>query len=159
MNTLDRILKLIAEEGVNQKILCDAVGLNKTAFSDWKSGKSKSYVKYIDEIADFFKVSADYLLCRTDDPTDYDDGDFLADLSPSVLERFGGNARKARAFSDAQDKDALSDPRPWDNALQSETSLQGIEFALFGEVKDLTEAQKRDVLNFAKYIKSQNKKD
>jgi transcriptional regulator with XRE-family HTH domain len=35
--------------------------------------------------------------------------------------------------------------------------LEGIEFALLGEVKELTEEQKQDVLNFAKFIKEQNK--
>ena len=32
------------------------------AFSEWKSGKSKSYKKYLIEIADFFNVSIDYLV-------------------------------------------------------------------------------------------------
>ena len=36
--------------------------------------------------------------------------------------------------------------------------LDGVEFALYGEVKDMTEAQKRDVLNFIKFLKSQEEK-
>ena len=32
------------------------------AFSEWKSGKSKSYRKYLIEIAEFFNVSLDYLV-------------------------------------------------------------------------------------------------
>lgn len=31
--------------------------------------------------------------------------------------------------------------------------LEGIDFALFGEVKDLTDSQKRDVLQFVKFLK------
>ena len=31
--------------------------------------------------------------------------------------------------------------------------LEGIDFALWGEVKEMTEEQKQDVLNFAKFIK------
>ncbi len=31
--------------------------------------------------------------------------------------------------------------------------LDGIEFALFGEVKEMSDAQKRDVLKFAQFIK------
>ena len=31
--------------------------------------------------------------------------------------------------------------------------LEGIDFALFGEVRDMTDAQKRDVLKFAKFLK------
>ena len=30
-----------------------------------------------------------------------------------------------------------------------------LEYALFGEVRDMTEAEKRDVLKFAKFIKQQ----
>lgn len=36
--------------------------------------------------------------------------------------------------------------------------LEGIDFALWGEVKEMTEEQKQDVLNFAKFIKEQKKK-
>lgn len=37
--------------------------------------------------------------------------------------------------------------------------LEGIDFALWGEVKEMTEEQKQDVLNFAKFIKEQKKKN
>ena len=48
--------------GRDQKELTDFLGLKKTAFSDWKSGKSNSYKKYIVEISEFFEVSLDYLV-------------------------------------------------------------------------------------------------
>lgn len=35
--------------------------------------------------------------------------------------------------------------------------LEGIDFALFGEVHELTDEEKQDVINFAKFIKSQRK--
>ena len=34
-----------------------------------------------------------------------------------------------------------------------EQQLEGLDFALFGEVRDMTDAQKRDVLKFMKFIK------
>lgn len=34
--------------------------------------------------------------------------------------------------------------------------LEGIDFALFGEVKELTEDQKRDILNYVKFVKSRD---
>ena len=34
-------------------------------------------------------------------------------------------------------------------------SMGDLEYALFGEVRDMTEAEKRDVLKFAKFIKQQ----
>lgn len=57
---LDRIISLM--NGRDQKELTDFLGLKKTAFSDWKSGKSNSYKKYIVEISEFFEVSLDYLV-------------------------------------------------------------------------------------------------
>ena len=38
------------------------MGITKNAFTDWKSGKIKSYQKHLPKIAEFFGVSADYLL-------------------------------------------------------------------------------------------------
>ena len=37
--------------------------------------------------------------------------------------------------------------------VELDQQLDGLEFALFGEVRDMTDAQKRDVLKFAKFIK------
>lgn len=45
-----------------QRELTNFLGLKSVAFSEWKSGKSKSYRKYLIEIADFFNVSLDYLV-------------------------------------------------------------------------------------------------
>jgi len=60
LNILDRIIGLLGT--ADQKQLTDYLGLKKTAFTDWKSGKSNSYRKYLIEIADFFNVSLDYLV-------------------------------------------------------------------------------------------------
>lgn len=60
MDILDRICKLLGNR--KQQELTDYLDLKKTAFSDWKSGKSNSYRRYLIEIADFFDVSLDYLV-------------------------------------------------------------------------------------------------
>ena len=60
MDILDRIQLLLGSG--DQKALTDYLGLKKTAFTDWKSGKSNSYRKYLIEIANFFNVSIDYLV-------------------------------------------------------------------------------------------------
>jgi len=66
--SLERILNLLKQKGIKDQILIQAIGLNKSAMSDWKSGRSKSYKKHIDKIADYLGVSSDYLLGRSDDP-------------------------------------------------------------------------------------------
>jgi len=41
--------------------------------------------------------------------------------------------------------------------LTLDEQLQGIEFALWGEVKELTDDEKQDILDFVKFKKSQRK--
>lgn len=60
MDILDRISFLL--EGREQQELTNYLKLKSVAFSEWKSGKSKSYRKYLIEIAEFFNVSLDYLV-------------------------------------------------------------------------------------------------
>lgn len=60
LDILDRITMLLGNR--EQKELTKYLKLNNVAFSEWKSGKSKSYRKYLIEIAEFFNVSIDYLV-------------------------------------------------------------------------------------------------
>lgn len=62
---VERIVRLLEERGLSNKDLTNYLGISYTAVSDWKSGKVTSYRKYISKIADFFDVSADYILGRT----------------------------------------------------------------------------------------------
>lgn len=66
MDILDRIILLL--QGREQRELTEYLGLKNVAFSEWKSGKSKSYRKYLIEIADFFDVSLDYLVYGKESP-------------------------------------------------------------------------------------------
>lgn len=70
MDTLNKISQLLKEKGCTQKDLTDYLGLEKTTFSSWKSGKSKSYMKLIDKIAEFFKVSPNYFYNSEPNHTD-----------------------------------------------------------------------------------------
>lgn len=62
---LSRILVLLKESGKEQKDLTAAIGVYPSTVTDWKNGKSKSYKKYADAIADFFGVTVDYLLGKS----------------------------------------------------------------------------------------------
>ena len=62
MSTFDIILKLLEEQNKKQKELTDFLGISKNQFTDWKSGRIKSYNKHLDKIAAFFDVSVDYLI-------------------------------------------------------------------------------------------------
>ena len=62
MDILNKINYLLEKNNLKQKDLTDYLGIEKSVFSSWKNGKSKSYSKYIAEIAQYFNVSIDYLL-------------------------------------------------------------------------------------------------
>lgn len=70
MEILDKISCLLKEKKKKQKELTDYIGISKNNFTDWKSGRSNSYMKYLPQIAEFLDVSLDYLVGTTPDQKD-----------------------------------------------------------------------------------------
>ncbi len=68
MDILDRVLKIIKDKKISQKSLCEYIGIKQQAFTNWKSGHTESYKKYLPQIAEYLDVSVDYLLGITDIP-------------------------------------------------------------------------------------------
>ena len=66
MTTIERILELQEESGMNNKALETAVGLTNASITSWKKGKYAPGVDAIVKLAQFFHVSTDYLLCLSD---------------------------------------------------------------------------------------------
>ena len=58
----ERIEMLLKDQHKTQQELLAALGLNRSTYSNWKLGKSKTYLKQIDSIANYFNVSPSYLL-------------------------------------------------------------------------------------------------
>lgn len=67
--TLSRILALIEQQCKYENQFLSDMGYGKSIISDWKSGKSKSYLKKLPEIANYLGTTSAYLLGETDDPT------------------------------------------------------------------------------------------
>lgn len=66
MEVLTRILSLLDQKKKQQKDLADFLGINKNNITDWKSGKSKSYNKYLYQIAAYLNTTPEYLKGETD---------------------------------------------------------------------------------------------
>lgn len=66
---IERLDKLLKEKGVNKTTFLQDLNYSKNAYSEWKSGVTKSYMNKIDSIADYFGVSVDYLLGRSENPS------------------------------------------------------------------------------------------
>lgn len=65
MDTLDKILILIRKNGFSDQKFCTLVGLNKAALYDWRSGKTKSYLKHLPKIAAVLNTTTEFLLENT----------------------------------------------------------------------------------------------
>lgn len=62
MSTVDTILVILKRKNLKQKDLTDYLGISKNAFTDWKSGRIKSWQKYLPQIAEFLGCTVDELL-------------------------------------------------------------------------------------------------
>lgn len=63
----DRIFCLLKEQGIKQKEFAALLGLKPQTVNTWKTGRSKSYTKYLTKIADALSVPVEYLLQEWDE--------------------------------------------------------------------------------------------
>lgn len=69
MSTLSiRLIELRKEKGLTQKNLADFLGIAPVSWQRFEYGSSKPKLDNIIALADFFDVSIDYLVGRTDNP-------------------------------------------------------------------------------------------
>ena len=105
-----RLKELRTKHGMSQIEFAKKFNVAQNTVSNWENGNRQIDSETAIKLADFFDVSTDYLLSRTDNP------------EQSV-----------------------------------DQQLEGIEFALYGEIKELTEDEKQDILDFVKFTKSKRK--
>lgn len=63
-----RVKQLREEKGISQAKLAQDIGVTYGAVGNWESGTREPKFETVIKIADYFGVSIDYLLGRTDDP-------------------------------------------------------------------------------------------
>ena len=61
-----RIMDQLQLQNLTEKSLLEFLGTSNSLFNAWKYRNVKSYVKYIDRIAEYLGVEKDYLLEGTD---------------------------------------------------------------------------------------------
>ena len=81
----ERIKRLRIERGLTQQNVADAVHTDKTNVSSWENGRYMPSKSVLTLLADFFDVSVDYLLGRTDIPYPLKDEVELNDENPCPL--------------------------------------------------------------------------
>nr|DAF48385.1 MAG TPA: Helix-turn-helix XRE-family like protein [Siphoviridae sp. ctWhl2] len=63
---LERIIECIGPRHGAKKELAEHLGIHPNVITNWLNGRNKSYRRYVNEIADFYGVSVDYLLGNAD---------------------------------------------------------------------------------------------
>lgn len=66
-----RIEKLREKEKITQKSLAVKLGIARTTYSGYENGAREPDLETLKKIADYFEVSIDFLVGRTDDPNMY----------------------------------------------------------------------------------------
>jgi len=64
-----RLKQLRLDHGLTQPQLAITINITDRTLRNYESGKMEPTLSVITAIANFFQVSADYLLCFTDDPS------------------------------------------------------------------------------------------
>lgn len=64
----ERIVQLQTERRLLKKEIAEAVGISVMAYYRYESGERKPDSDTLIKLADYFEVSTDYLLGRSDDP-------------------------------------------------------------------------------------------
>ena len=62
-----RLVELRERKNVTQKEVAEYLGISSPAVVAYEHDRSRP-VRYLNELADFFGVTVDYILCKTDDP-------------------------------------------------------------------------------------------
>lgn len=59
---VERILEAISSLGIDQKSFAQMIGVRPQAITDWKNGKTVSYKRHIEKIAEALGTTTEYLL-------------------------------------------------------------------------------------------------
>ncbi len=115
MSFYNRYVKICKEKGVlpSSQKTAETIGVTRATISFWGRKNTIPSGETVASIADMLHVSADYLLGRTDDPTDYAhrDGASASGLNvssgPKEDEKSAGVSRTAESSSRHGDADFL----------------------------------------------------
>lgn len=84
---MERLKQLRNKAGLTQTEMCSMFGVAQNTYSQWETDKREPDFKTLSRIADYFQVSVDYLLGRSDDPSPSDDSE-IPGLYPVKKKKF-----------------------------------------------------------------------
>lgn len=88
--TFEIVKELCRRQGISLNTLEERIGFSRNSLYSWKNSEPKP--KKLNAVADYFNVSTDYLLGRTDNPTIASD-DTIAGYTSDDLRKMAENAK------------------------------------------------------------------
>ncbi|MCI8484730.1 MAG: helix-turn-helix transcriptional regulator [Lachnospiraceae bacterium] len=67
-NFSERLKDLKNERNLFQKDIANAIGISLRAYQYYEAGERKPDIEILEKLADYFEISTDFLLGRTDNP-------------------------------------------------------------------------------------------
>ena len=158
MKFFDRYSQVCKERNIDpcSQAAADMFGISRSTISSWNTKNTFPKGETVAAIADALGVSADYLLCRTDDPTDYANGDLIASVAGPVLDEFDGDVEKAVKFQRAVAEDAA---REYANRGRTSPTIIRLYEQLDEIDRSKAEAFVQGLLAADKYTAAANKKN
>lgn len=87
----NKIRDLRKEKRISQNELGKSIGVSQTTVTAWETGRAEPASTYIKKLADFFNVSADYLLGRPEKNNDAEKTDKELDEMLDEARSFDGH--------------------------------------------------------------------
>lgn len=131
------------------------IGASSGSVTAWKNGAEPRY-STVSKIADRLNTTVDYLLGRTNDPINYDDGELIATIPLSYLEACDGDVRRAYAMMLSADSDVAKEKAPT-AAGERSVSDDELKFALWGDCEDVDDDDLADVRRYAAFVRERKK--
>ena len=132
MELCDKIRARRQSLGLTMEDVAREVGVSKPTVQRWESGVIANMRRdKIAKLAKALHTTPAYLMGWTDNPINYEDGDLIASISPSILEYFNGDVEKSLAFLKKVEDDALSDAYPSNTVPYT----PGVPVRVIGSVK------------------------
>lgn len=114
MNFYEQYAAICSEKGLepcSQKA-AEMFGVTRATISSWKSKNTMPKGETVAVMANALNVSADYLLCRTNDPTDYSSRNEAVQTAAPAAGRHNNGAKKTLSPKEEADTTPIQDEIP-----------------------------------------------
>lgn len=83
----DRLKSLRESTGMSARKFAESIGMKYTTYYGYETGAREPGSEFLTQIADYFEVTTDYILCRTNDPNQ-EVGVQLTDAEKEAIKKY-----------------------------------------------------------------------